>query len=66
MVAGLSLRDRVRSSEIQEGLRVEPLLLHMVRSKLRWFGPLVRIGLGLGFPAETTIHATQTWISKRR
>ncbi|TWW62329.1 R2 Retrovirus-related Pol polyprotein from type I retrotransposable element [Takifugu flavidus] len=31
-VAGLSLRDRVRSSDIREGLRVEPLLLHIERS----------------------------------
>ena len=36
-VSGLSLRDRVRSSDIREGLRVEPLLLHMERSQLRWF-----------------------------
>ena len=28
-VAGLSLRDRVRSSDIQERLRVEPLLLRV-------------------------------------
>uniref|UniRef100_A0A3B5M1U4 Eukaryotic translation initiation factor 4H n=1 Tax=Xiphophorus couchianus TaxID=32473 RepID=A0A3B5M1U4_9TELE len=39
-VAGLSLRDRVRSSVIREGLRVEPLLLHIERSQLRsiWSG----------------------------
>ena len=36
-VSGLSLRDRVRSSDIWEGLRVELLLLHMERSQLRWF-----------------------------
>ncbi|XP_057696067.1 uncharacterized protein LOC130918404 [Corythoichthys intestinalis] len=35
-VAGLSLRDRVRSSVIREGLGVEPLLLHVERSQLRW------------------------------
>ncbi|TWW59701.1 hypothetical protein D4764_06G0012310 [Takifugu flavidus] len=32
-VAGLSLRDRVRSSDIREGLGVEPLLLHIERSQ---------------------------------
>ncbi|TWW73189.1 hypothetical protein D4764_15G0005830 [Takifugu flavidus] len=32
--AGLSLRDRVRSSDIREELRVEPLLLHIERSQL--------------------------------
>ena len=40
-VAGISLRDRVRSSDIQERLRVELLLLHIERSKMRWFGYLI-------------------------
>ncbi|KAK3542555.1 hypothetical protein QTP86_029613, partial [Hemibagrus guttatus] len=35
-VAGSSLRDRVRSSVTQEGLGVEPLLLHIERGQLRW------------------------------
>ncbi|KAL4004686.1 hepatocyte cell adhesion molecule [Sarotherodon galilaeus] len=42
-VAGLSLRDRVRSLAIQEGLRVETLLLHIERSQLSWFGHLMRM-----------------------
>ena len=46
-VAGLSLRDRVRSSDIREGLRVEPLLLHVERSQMRWFGHLMRMPPGL-------------------
>jgi len=37
-VAGLSLRDRVRSSDIRRKLGVEPLLLRVERSQLRWFG----------------------------
>ena len=41
-VAGLSLRDRVRSSVIRERLGVDPLLLDLERSQLRWFGHLVR------------------------
>ena len=45
-VAGFSLRDRVRSSVIREGLGVQPLLLHVERSQLRWFGHLVRIPPG--------------------
>uniref|UniRef100_A0A3B5KJ05 Transposase Tc1-like domain-containing protein n=1 Tax=Xiphophorus couchianus TaxID=32473 RepID=A0A3B5KJ05_9TELE len=45
-VAGLSLRDRVRSSVIREELRVEPLLLHIERSQLRWLGHLVRMPPG--------------------
>jgi len=35
--AGLSLRDRGRSSTIRGELGVEPLLLHIERSQLRWF-----------------------------
>ena len=42
-MAGISLRDRVRSSVIRERLGVEPLLLHLERSQLRWFGHLVRM-----------------------
>ncbi|KAJ7996720.1 hypothetical protein DPEC_G00239960 [Dallia pectoralis] len=45
-VAGLSLRDRVRSSVIREELGVEPLLLCVERSQLRWFGHLVRMPPG--------------------
>ena len=41
-VSGLSLRDRVRSSVIREGLGVEPLLLRIERSQMRWLGHLVR------------------------
>lgn len=33
---GLSLRERVKSSVIWEGVRVEPLLVHIERSQLRW------------------------------
>uniref|UniRef100_A0A8C6P9E0 Reverse transcriptase domain-containing protein n=1 Tax=Nothobranchius furzeri TaxID=105023 RepID=A0A8C6P9E0_NOTFU len=45
-VAGLSLRDRVRSSVIRKGLGVDPLLLYIERSQLRWFRHLVRMPLG--------------------
>ncbi|KAK5888302.1 hypothetical protein CesoFtcFv8_016814 [Champsocephalus esox] len=45
-VAGVSLRDKVRSSVIREGLGVEPLLLRVERSQLRWFGHLVRMPPG--------------------
>ncbi|TWW73458.1 hypothetical protein D4764_15G0008520 [Takifugu flavidus] len=44
-VAGLSLRDRVRSSAIQEELGVEPLLLRVERSQMRWLGHLVRMDM---------------------
>uniref|UniRef100_A0A8D0DB40 C2H2-type domain-containing protein n=1 Tax=Sander lucioperca TaxID=283035 RepID=A0A8D0DB40_SANLU len=45
-VAGVFLRDRVRSSVIREELGVEPLLLRVERSQLRWFGHLVRMPPG--------------------
>ncbi|TWW62719.1 hypothetical protein D4764_04G0013660 [Takifugu flavidus] len=41
-VAGLSLRDRVRSSAIREELGVEPLLIRVERSQMRWLGHLVK------------------------
>ncbi|TWW53039.1 hypothetical protein D4764_0225990 [Takifugu flavidus] len=45
-VAGLSLRDRVRRSDIWEGLGVEPLLLHIERSQLGRLGHLARMPSG--------------------
>ena len=44
-VSGLSL-VRVRSSVIREGLEVEPLLLRIERSQMRWLGHLVRMPPG--------------------
>ncbi|KAK0135268.1 TATA box-binding protein-associated factor RNA polymerase I subunit A [Merluccius polli] len=45
-VAGLSLKDRVRSSVIREELGVDPLLLRAERSQMRWLGHLVRMPPG--------------------
>lgn len=45
-MAGLTLRDRVRSSAIWEGLGVELLLLRSERSQLRWFWHLIRLPPG--------------------
>ncbi|TWW71616.1 hypothetical protein D4764_16G0001130 [Takifugu flavidus] len=45
-VAGLSLRDRVRSSAIREELGVESLLLRVERSQMGWLGHLVRMPPG--------------------
>ena len=44
-VAGLNLRDWVRSSDFWERLRVEPLLPHVERSQFRWSGHWVRMFL---------------------
>ncbi len=43
-----SLRDKVRSSVICVGLEVEPLLLCIKRSQLRWSEHLVRMPPGPG------------------
>ncbi|KAI3359915.1 hypothetical protein L3Q82_014268, partial [Scortum barcoo] len=43
---GAPLRDRVRSSVIREELGVEPLLLRIERSQLRWLGHLFRMPPG--------------------
>ena len=45
-MSGLSLRDRVRSSDTRGRLGVELLLLRIKRSQLRWFRHLVRMPLG--------------------
>ncbi|TWW67452.1 R2DM Retrovirus-related Pol polyprotein from type II retrotransposable element [Takifugu flavidus] len=45
-VAGLSLRDRVRSSAIREELGVESLLLRVERSQMGWLGHLIRMPPG--------------------
>ena len=58
-VSGLSLRDRVRSSVISEGLGVEPLLLRIDRSQMRWLGHLVRMPPGR-LPGEV-FRARHTW-----
>lgn len=42
-MAGLSLRDRARSSDVRREIRVEPLLLGVERSQLRRFGHLIRM-----------------------
>ncbi|KAK0135722.1 hypothetical protein N1851_028399 [Merluccius polli] len=67
-VAGLSLRDRVRSSVIREELGVDPLLLRVERSQMRWLGHLVRMPPGrlpghvplVGDPGEDPGHAGET------
>ena len=45
-MAGRSLRNRVRSSAIWEECGVEPLLLHIKRSQLRWLGHLYQMPPG--------------------
>ena len=37
-IEGVTLFNKVRSSEIRKSLNIEPLLLRIERSQLRWFG----------------------------
>ena len=48
--AGLTLRDRIRSSTIRESLKAESLLLHIERSQLRWLRHVLRM------PRERLAH----------
>ena len=42
-VHGVTLLDQVRSSTIRKSLDIEPLLLRIERSQLRWFGHVSRM-----------------------
>ena len=42
-IEGVTLFNKVRSSEIQKSLYIEPLLLRIERSQLRWFGHVSRM-----------------------
>ena len=42
-IEGVTLFNEVRSSEIRKSLNIEPLLLRIERSQLRWFGQVSRI-----------------------
>ena len=42
-VRGLSLLDKVKSTIICQSLSIEPLLLRIERSQLRWYGHVTRM-----------------------
>ena len=42
-IEGVTLFDKKRSSKIRKSLNVEPLLLRVERSQLRWFGHVSRM-----------------------
>ena len=42
-IEGVALFNNVRSSEIRKSLNIEPLLLQIARSQLRWFGHVSRM-----------------------
>ena len=43
MIKGVSLFNKVRSSEIRKPLNIEPLLLRIERSQLTWFGHVTKM-----------------------
>ena len=42
-IEGVTLFNKVRSSEIQKPVNTEPLLLQIERSQLKWFGHVSRM-----------------------
>ena len=42
-IEGVTLFSKVRSFEIRKSLNIEPLLLRIERSQLRWFGHVSRM-----------------------
>ena len=42
-IEGVTLFNKVRSSETRKSLNIEPLLLRIERSQLRWFGHVSRM-----------------------
>ena len=42
-IEGVTLFNKVRSSDIRKSLNIEPLLLRIERSQLRWFGHVSRM-----------------------
>ena len=42
-IEGVTLFNKVRNSEIRKSLNIEPLLLRIERSQLRWFGHVSRM-----------------------
>ena len=42
-IEGVTLFNKVRSSEIRKSLNIKPLLLRIERSQLRWFGHVSRM-----------------------
>ena len=42
-IKGVTLFNKVRSSDIRKSLNIEPLLFRIERSQLRWFGHVSRM-----------------------
>ena len=42
-IEGVTLLNKVRSSEIQKSLNIKPLFLQIEKSQLKWFGHVSRM-----------------------
>lgn len=42
-IKGITRRDRVRNEIVREELKIEPILKHIERSQLKWFGHVCRM-----------------------
>ena len=56
---GVALFNKVRSSKIQKSLNMEPLLLRIEVSQLRWFGHISRL-LQERLPKQTLLATSWT------
>ena len=58
-IEGVTLFNKVRSSEIRKSLNIEPLLLRIERSQLRWFGHCRQNASGK--TAQTSFTCQSKW-----
>ena len=59
-IEGVTLFNKVRSSEIRKSLDIEPLLLRIERSQLRWFGH-VKQNASEKTPPQTSFTCQSKW-----
>ncbi|CAM1319476.1 Uncharacterised protein r2_g2780 [Pycnogonum litorale] len=59
-ISGLTMLDRVRSSEIRETLQVEPIVLQIERSQLRYYGHVMRMSSDRIANKVLKTHPTET------
>ena len=59
-IEGVTLFDKVRSSEIRKSLNIEPLLHRVERSQIRWFGHVSRMPLKR-LPPQTSFTCQSKW-----
>ena len=60
-IEGVTLFNKVRSSKIRKSLNIEPLLLRIERSQLRWFGRVSRMSQESGKTPQTSFTCQSKW-----